>query len=195
MAKESTLKSLVLTLLIITLVASSALAFVYQLTLKPIEMVKTAKKNDAIQQVVPAFDNQPATEVITLTVDGSELNIYPAKKGGRLVGAAVESFTNKGFGGEIKVMVGLLPDGTINKALVTEHKETPGLGDKLEPGKSGFSLQFEGKNPDDFKLSVRKDGGDVDAITASTISSRAFCDAVNRACKAFNENKTKFENQ
>lgn len=195
MAKESTLKSLVLTLFIITLVASSALAFVYQLTLKPIEMVKAAKKNDAIQQVVPAFDNQPTTEVITLTVDGSELNIYPAKKGGRLVGAAVESFTNKGFGGEIKVMVGLLPDGTINKALVTEHKETPGLGDKLEPGKSGFSLQFEGKNPADFKLSVRKDGGDVDAITASTISSRAFCDAINRACKAFNENKTKFENQ
>lgn len=195
MAKESTFKSLVLTLLIITLVASSALAFVYQLTLKPIEMVKAAKKNDAIQQVVPAFDNQPTTEVITLTVDGSELNIYPAKKGGKLVGAAVESFTNKGFGGEIKVMVGLLPDGSINKALVTEHKETPGLGDKLEPGKSGFSLQFEGKNPADFKLSVRKDGGDVDAITASTISSRAFCDAVNRACKAFNENKTKFENQ
>lgn len=195
MAKESTFKSLVLTLLIITLVASSALAFVYQLTLKPIEMVKAAKKNDAIQQVVPAFDNQPTTEVITLTVDGSELNIYPAKKGGKLVGAAVESFTNKGFGGEIKVMVGLLPDGTINKALVTEHKETPGLGDKLESGKSGFSLQFEGKNPADFKLSVRKDGGDVDAITASTISSRAFCDAINRACKAFNENKTKFENQ
>ena len=89
-------------------------------------------------------------------------------------------------------MVGFLPDGTINDVAVLEHEETPGLGDKMEKKKSDWSLQFQGKNPETFRLSVTKDGGDVDAITASTISSRAFCDAVTRAYenfKSINENK------
>jgi electron transport complex protein RnfG len=82
-------------------------------------------------------------------------------------------------------MVGFLPDGTIHGIEVIAHKETPGLGDKMESGKSDFSVQFKGKNPENFKLAVVKDGGNVDAITASTISSRAYCDAVKRAYDAF----------
>ncbi len=78
-------------------------------------------------------------------------------------------------------MIGFLPDGTIKDVAVLEHKETPGLGDKMERKKSDWSLQFQGQNPATFKIAVTKDGGDVDAITASTISSRAFCDAVERA--------------
>ena len=84
-------------------------------------------------------------------------------------------------------MVGLLPDGTINDISVLEHKETPGLGDKMDKEKSDFSLQFQGKDPKNFAINVRQDGGDVDAITASTVSSRAFCDAVIRAYNAFME--------
>ena len=84
-------------------------------------------------------------------------------------------------------MVGFLPDGTIHNISVLEHKETPGLGDKMTKAKSDWSVQFNGKDPSDFKLMVTKDGGDVDAITASTISSRAFCDAVDRAYKAYME--------
>jgi electron transport complex protein RnfG len=87
-------------------------------------------------------------------------------------------------------MVGFSPDGTIRNTAVLEHKETPGLGDKMETEKSDFPDQFKGENPADFGLSVTKDGGDVDAITAATISSRAFCDAVDRAYKTFmNKNK------
>jgi len=82
-------------------------------------------------------------------------------------------------------MVGFAPDGTILRVAVLEHKETPGLGDKIDKSRSDFSVQFEGKNPESFKLSVKKDKGDVDAITASTISSRAFCDAVSRAYSAY----------
>ena len=84
-------------------------------------------------------------------------------------------------------MVGLLPDGTINDISVLEHKETPGLGDKMDKKKSGFSLQFQGKDPVDFTISVTQDGGDIQAITASTVSSRAFCDAVIRAYNAYME--------
>ena len=91
----------------------------------------------------------------------------------------------KGFSGKIELMVGFLDDGTIENTAVLMHKETPGLGDKMDQKKSDFSLQFIGKNPVDFKLKVKKDGGDVDAITAATISSRAFCDAVQRAYDVF----------
>ncbi len=82
-------------------------------------------------------------------------------------------------------MVGFSPDGTITDIAVIQHQETPGLGDKINKSKSGFSLQFQGKNPANFKLSVEKDRGDVEAITASTISSRAYCDAVQRAYNAY----------
>jgi electron transport complex protein RnfG len=101
----------------------------------------------------------------------------------------VETFTNQGFSGNFKLMVGFAPDGTIIDIAVIQHSETPGLGSKMEKGKSDFSLQFKGKNPATFKLAVKKDRGDVDAITASTITSRAYCDAVARAYRAFMESQ------
>ena len=85
-------------------------------------------------------------------------------------------------------MVGFLPDGTIRNISVLEHAETPGLGDKMEKKKSSWSEQFNGKNPESYKLQVTKDGGSVDAITAATISSRAYADAVDRAYKAYKKN-------
>ncbi|SDD17475.1 electron transport complex protein RnfG [Williamwhitmania taraxaci] len=175
---------MVLTLLIITLVASVALGYVYQFTKVPIELAQITKVNNAIRAVVPAFDNDPNAEVYKAVVGTDSLNVYPAKKGGVVVGLAVETFTEKGYGGRFELIVGFLPDGTINDIAVISHHETPGLGDKIDKRKSNFSLQFKGKNPKDFKMMVKKDGGDVDAITASTISSRAFCDAVTRAYEA-----------
>jgi electron transport complex, RnfABCDGE type, G subunit len=185
MAKESTFKNMVLTLLVVSIFASLALAGVYLVTLEPIKAAKSAKINGAIQKVVPAFDNNPGEEVYMMAVDGDTIRLYPARKGGKLVGTAVETFTNKGFAGHFTLMVGFLPDGTIKSVEVLTHKETPGLGDKMEKSKSNFSVQFEGKNPKTFKMMVKKDGGDVDAITASTITSRAFTDAVNRAYNAY----------
>lgn len=187
--KESTFKSMVLTLFLVTLFASSALALIYQVTKGPIAEAKRLKKANAIGEVIPAFDNDPGTELKKLAMDdGDTLYFYRAWKDGKVNGIAVESYTHKGFGGLIKVMVGFLPDGTLNKAVVLDHAETPGLGDKMEEGKSfdkstgeSWTTQFEGKNPKNFSLRVKQDNGDVDAITAATISSRAFCDAVQRA--------------
>jgi electron transport complex protein RnfG len=184
---ESNFKNMTATLLIISLVASAALGLVYQSTKEPIALAQQAKINNAIKAVLPEFDNQPGNEAKTVPVEGGELIFYPATKQGQPVGTAVKTFSNNGFGGRIELMVGFLPDGTINKVAVISHKETPGLGDKMDPKKSNFSLQFEGKNPETFKLKVKKDGGDVDAITASTISSRAYCDAVTRAYNALKE--------
>jgi electron transport complex protein RnfG len=187
MAKSSSFSNMLIVLTVIALVSSALLGGVYLLTEEPIEAAKVAKINTSIAKVVEPFDNNPSAKPDTVELDGRKLILYTAKQGDKVVGVAVETFTTKGFGGLISLMVGFLPDGTIRNIVVLSHSETPGLGDKIDKSKSDFTLQFEGKHPDNFKLIVKKDGGDVDAITASTISSRAYCDAVTRAYKAFLE--------
>jgi Na+-translocating ferredoxin:NAD+ oxidoreductase subunit G len=181
MAKtESSFKNMVLSLTLISLVASAGLGFVYEFTKEPIELSNLNKKVNAIKQVVPEFNNNPYSERFRLpTGDGDSLDIFPAKKDSLIVGYAVNTYTKKGFSGNIVLMAGFKPDGTIVNISILEHKETPGLGTKMSESK--FKDQFIAKNPADFILKVRKDGGPVDAISAATISSRAFCDAVQRA--------------
>lgn len=168
-------------LMLITLIASAAVGVVYQLTKGPISEAKKAKITNAIQEVLPAFEKLK-NEGETLEIDGGKATVYIAMNGEDIAGYAVETFSKQGYGGEIRLLIGFLPDFTISGSAVISHSETPGLGDKIDKSKSDFSVQFEGKNPETFKLGIKKDGaGDVDAITASTISSRAFVDAVKRA--------------
>lgn len=194
MAKtESTLKNMVLTLLVITFVAGASLGFMYELTKGPIEAAKAAKQQAAIKEVVPEFNNSPGDEMYELkSKEGFDLKLFPAKKDGELVGVAIESMTNKGFGGNIKIMVGLKPDGTVINYQVLEHKETPGLGTKMADWfKTDKGQQnILGKHPKNNNLTVSKDGGEVDAITAATISSRAFLDAVRVAYETYTENQS-----
>ncbi|MDY0098349.1 MAG: RnfABCDGE type electron transport complex subunit G [Bacteroidales bacterium] len=181
MAKtESNFKNMALSLTLIAMVAATCLGFVYELTKKPIELSNLNKKLAAIREVVPEFTNNPNNEMFRLpTGEGDSLDIYPAKKDNTVVGYAVNTYTTKGFSGTITLMAGFKPDGTIINITVLEHKETPGLGTKMtEPS---FKDQFMDKNPVEYELKVKKDGGPVDAITAATISSRAYCDAVQRA--------------
>jgi electron transport complex protein RnfG len=194
MAKKvsNSLLSMSLTLLIVSGIAAIGLAFVYNLTKVPIEEVKKAKTKTAIEKVLPIYERFERLAIIPYDGGTDSLIFYKAfNTTEELVGIAVETFSNKGFGGQIKIMVGFLPDLTIYNTAVLEHKETPGLGDKMDISKSKFSEQFKGKNLDTFNLGIQdKDiGGDVDAITAATISSRAFCDAVDRAYKTLNDIK------
>ena len=177
---------MVLSLTLISVGASAALGFVYEMTKGPIEISMLNKKLEAIKQVVPAFTNDPNQEMFRLpTGEGDSLDVYPAKNGEEIKGYAVRSYTNNGFSGFISFMVGFTPDGTIYNITVLEHKETPGLGTKMVPDgtpeKPEFKDQFKGKNPAAFTLKVKKDGGQVDAITAATISSRAYCEGIQRA--------------
>ena len=175
---------MVLTLFAITLIGSAAVGVVYKVTLEPIAEAKAGKTRASLAKVLPSFDSSSPD---SLKVDGGNVVVYTARSGEHVVGYAVETFTNNGFNGLIRLMVGFLPDGTIHRIEVLEHGETPGLGDKIDGKKSSFSVQFEGKNPASFNLAVKKNGGDVDAITASTISSSAFSDAVSRAYRVFGE--------
>lgn len=181
--KESTFGGMLLTLFLITFISSAALGVVFEFTKGPIAVAKAAKKTLALKKVLPEYDNDLMKTVQKLPTNGDTVYIYTAKKGNDIVGYAVETFSNKGFGGKMRLMAGFLPDGTIKDIAVLELKETPGLGDKAQ--KTDWEKQFNGKNPATFKLSVKKDGGDVDAITASTITSRAYCDAVQRAYDSF----------
>ena len=180
MAKtESTFRNMIMSLTLISMGAAACLGFVYEFTKEPIALSNLNKKLDAIKQVVPEFNNDPNNESYRLpTGEGDSLEIYPAKMDNVVVGYAVNTYTKKGFSGKIGLMAGFKPDGTIINITVLEHKETPGLGTKMTEPK--FKNQFNDKNPGNFMLKVKKDGGPVDAITAATISSRAFCDAVQR---------------
>ena len=183
---ESNFPNMILTLLLVASIAGLALGGVYVVTKEPIAKAKLAKLNNALSQVLPEFDTT-RTHQVTPPNGQEPLTFYVAYKGDQRVGTAVETYTNKGYSGKIELMVGFSPDMKILNTAVLKHAETPGLGDKMTKAKSDWSNQFKGKNPENFQLSVTKDGGDVDAITAATISSRAFCDAVERAYKTYKE--------
>ena len=201
MAKlESSLKNMLLSLTAIALIAAGLMASLYRVTSEPIAKSKEQKSVDAIKAVLPAFD-----KIENDTANG--LNIFKAYSAdGQFVGAAVESLSKNGFGGEIKVMVGFDAQGCITEYSVLEQKETPGLGTKMvtwfrpqtEKKKSLLETIFHyevktpekqssiiGKNPAVNKMTVSKDGGEIDAITASTISSRAFLESVRTAYNAY----------
>lgn len=185
--KESTFLNMVIALVLVTAIAATTLGFVFEFTKEPIALAKLNKKLTAIKEVVPEFTNNPDADKFDISVEGGDPVIaYPAIKDGQVVGTAIETYTMSGFSGLIKLMVGLNPDGSVFNISVLEHKETPGLGTHMSD--ISFIDQFKGKNPGTNNIKVTKDQGEIDAITAATISSRAFSDAVQRAYDAYSNN-------
>lgn len=183
---KSTLVNMVLSLGVITVVAAGALAGVYSATKEPIEQAKAEKQKNAIGEVLPdiQFNNNPAEEAAEVTVDGETVTVFPARQDGELVGLAVESHDSNGFSGNITVMYGFRPNGDITGYAVMQHAETPGLGSKMGEWFCNPAHSIIGLNASTSNLTVSKDGGDVDAITAATISSRAFLRALTLANSA-----------
>jgi len=180
--KESTFSNMLLTLLVVTALSSLAAAAAYNATKEPIAEVQRLKLQKAISEVMPGFTDLRKTMVLPNTGIDS-LAIYHGFNGEEEIGLAVTTYTYLGYSGLVNLMVGFKPDKTITNIKVLQQKETPGLGTKMADSIL-FIHQFIGKNPATFNVSVKKDGGQVDAITAATISSRAFCDAVMRAYDA-----------
>jgi electron transport complex protein RnfG len=170
-----------LALPLIALVSAAALAFTYGQT-KPIldEQARQAQIA-AVAAVLPEFDNNPTDEAITAEND-SDIVLFPASSGGGIVGTAVRTYSTDGYGGTVELMVGFDEEGVITGTSVLSHSETPGLGAKMT--EEAFQAQFVGYDPTEAPPTVVKDGGTIDAITAATISSRAFCDAVATAYRA-----------
>lgn len=189
---ESTLKNMLLSLTLIALVASLALALVNNVTKGPIEKVNQEKIANAVAKVLPAYKEYTIDTVTVETAKGDAKMVrYTAvDEAGQLVGKAIESFDDNGFGGRISAMVGFDAEGNISGYEILASAETPGLGAKADKW-----FQKDGKgnviglNPTNDNITVKKDGGQVDAITGSTITSRAFCRLVSTAYNAFNIEK------
>jgi electron transport complex protein RnfG len=206
---ESSFTNMLLVLTGISLFAAITLASVYTATKAPIEASKTAGQQRAIHEVLPPYERLADPESIEVEGMGT-LELYKAyDRDDHFVGAAVKSFSKNGFNGEIKIIVGFDEKGNIVNYSVLEQKETPGLGTKMvdwfkpvvqtkkslieritgyEAAAGERKSSILGKNPATAPLTVSQDGGDTDAITAATISSRAFLEAVRNAAAAYGNN-------
>lgn len=179
---KSSLKNMVLVLFCITLVSSACVGLVNMITADPIAKAKEAAVKEALAQVLPEFD---ATEKSEHSADELLIIAHKATKDGEVVGYAIESASKNGFSGLVKMMVGFDTAGTILNVNVLEQNETPGLGAKMAEEGNPLLASVKGKSAPQFNCKVRKDGGEVDALTAATISSRAYAEAVARAYEVF----------
>ena len=202
---QSNILNMALVLTVIAVVAAGALAWVNNVTSGPIEEINNLAIENGIKSVILGDRDIRFTVDNPVEQDGFVFHSVNDMNG-NLIGTAVESTDKNGFGGALKVMVGFDPEGKILGYTVLEHSETPGLGAQADgwfrqasaeakeqsgvadvllgaPGKPG-NHNIIGMNPGDDMMIVSKDGGDVDAITASTITSKAFLRAVNAAYKA-----------
>ena len=182
MAVKSSFKNMTLCLLVICLVCSALLAGVHSLTKDPIAQAEKAKNDSAIAAVLPegatSFDEEKV-----FSFEGKDYSYVVARDtNGNFVGCAID-VAPVGFGGPIKIKVGFNAEGVIWNTKVLSQSETPGLGAKcVEPA---FAEQFMQFDPAQKSLKVQKDGGDVNAITASTITSRAYADGLATAVRVF----------
>lgn len=183
MAVKSSFKNMVLCLFVICMVCSALLAGVYALTKETIAVGDAQRNEAAIKEVLPSTAAVIEAES-TIQVNGTTYTYNRAFDAeGNTVGCAI-NVAPSGFGGPIKMKVGFNADGIVWNVKVLSHAETPGLGAKCtEPS---FSDQFCELDPSDEKnLKVKKDGGNLNAITASTITSRAYADGVAQAVEVF----------
>lgn len=186
---KSSITNMVLVLTGVAVVTGAILAYINHVTEEPIRVQKEKTLADGIKSVMGGGDLKVSkTDTVRQNdAKGKELTyiIYQTQDANNKdLGAAVESTTG-GFGGDLKILVGFDPEGNILGYTLLEHAETPGLGAKADKWfQKGEKGDIIGKNPKE-KLTVSKDGGQVDAITASTITSRAFLLAVNNAYSAY----------
>ena len=186
---ESSLLNMVLVLTSVAVVMGAILALVNHLTEGPIAEQKEKALADGIKTVMVCEDLTVSDPIELRQIDAkgkeSIYTIYQVKDAqGQDLGAAVES-TTMGFGGDLRVLVGFDPEGKVLGYTLLEHDETPGLGAKADKWfQKGEKGDIIGKSLEE-PLTVSKDGGKVDAITASTITSRAFLLAVNNAYNAY----------
>ena len=180
---------MVIALFVVAAIAAILLGLTDMVTREPIAAAQKAALHKALQQVLPQHSNDPQLDKIVLDTDGSLLDIYPAKdKTGSIIALAWEVVAPDGYSGSIRILVGVRPDGSIYAIRVTDHKETPGLGDGIVKNDSWLA-GFMDQSLSSTTWKVKKDGGDFDQFTGATISPRAVVKAVKAALVFFNSHK------
>ena len=174
-------------LTVIAAVSAGVLAFVNQKTEEPIKNAMKEEEMSAVKSVLPPFDNEADKDTLTLKDETTEYKFYRGRKEGGIVGVAFTVIAPNGYSGEIKVMVGVDTEGVVQGVQILDHRETPGLGAKIET--AHFRDQYKGKSlavPEVWD--VIKDGGTFKHITGATISSRAVTHSIARALEFFAAN-------
>ena len=183
------------------LVTAAILAFTFQATAEKIAEQEKRAAEKALLQIVPRerHDNDMLSDTLTFSAEQSAVlgakgpvDVHLAKLDGELVAAIIPAIAPDGYSGEIKLIVGVNADGSVAGVRVLAHKETPGLGDKLDLNKSDWVLSFNGKsllNPTANKWKVKKDGGEFDQFTGATITPRAVVKRVQHVLEFFEANK------
>jgi len=171
-------------LLLFCLASGLLLAWTNAVTRAPIEQALAAEKLQGLGRVLPRFDNDLLADAQSVTDGGREWVFYVGREKGAFIGAAFEAEAS-GYGGPIRLLVGVLPDGTLHAVQVlAADKETPGLGSKIK--EAAFLGQFKGRSAlERGWAAVRKDGGAIEAVTGATISSRAVVTAVKSGLEVY----------
>ncbi|TAN56009.1 MAG: electron transport complex subunit RsxG [Rhodospirillales bacterium] len=163
---------------------------------EPIKQRRIEDLQNSLVQVLPPaiYDNNPALDILMVQgTDGKERKIFRATKAGKVTGVAYETY-GQGYAGQIKIIMGVDPEGKILGVRAIQHKETPGLGDKIEPKKTPWILQFNGlslDNPLPALWKVKKDGGQFDQFSGATITPRAVVTGIRHGLEFFAANKPK----
>jgi electron transport complex protein RnfG len=175
-------------LTVLAAVSAGVLAYVDQKTQEPIANALKAEEMAAVESVLPPFDNEADKDTLTLGDEFCSYKFYRGRMEGEIVGAAFTVVAPNGYSGDIKVMVGVDTAGAVQGIVILDHRETPGLGAKIETAE--FRDQYKGKSLENPEVwDVLKDGGTFKQITGATISSRAVTHCVARALEFFEANR------
>ena len=182
-------------LLLFSAIGALLLSGTHQATAPAIEQAERAIKNQLLAQTLPPghFDNDLSRAIYPLPADPRlglkrPASHYRATLNGQISGVILEASAPDGYSGEIRLLIGILPDGRVAGVRVTAHRETPGLGDYIEIARSPWIRQFDGTSlarPDATHWKVRKDGGPFDYVTGATVTPRAIVKAVHGALTYF----------
>jgi len=187
------------TLAVIAAFCTSLVAFTWQLTAERIEANKKEWLERSLQPALAGlFFDSPVTESMIMIpapheLPGSEAAIiYRVYAGVEPVAALFVVSARDGYAGPIRLLVGIAMDGAISGVRVLEHRETPGLGDRIETTKSDWVLQFDGhslRDPEPLRWAIKGDGGDFDQLTGASVTPRAIVNAVKETLTYFEANR------
>lgn len=182
---------LISVLTIICVLSGSMLAFVNDLTKDRIMDLRVEKEMGVLKEVMPQFDNKPAINTLIITENNTEYTFFVARLQNAYSGVAFKTASQKGFGGEVAVMVGLNADGSIKAVKIMDNKESPEQSKGIQS--DGFTQQFIAKSIENTVWKLKKDKGDIDGVTQATISSRAVMDAIDIGRDVYMRNMEKIK--
>jgi len=176
---------MVMALFLVAVIAAALLGITDMFTREPIAAAQKEALHRALEQVLPVHANDPQNDEVEIGTDAEAVHIYPGKDGqGKLTGLAWEVVAPDGYSGRIRILLGMHPDGSIQAIRVTDHRETPGLGDGIVKNVQWLA-SFVGKALTGTDWAVKKDGGDFDQFTGATITPRAVVKAVSHGLEFY----------